>query len=227
MRRKKKLIIIILISSIFTYLIYFLNREEKINFVSLGDGVASGETSYNIDGISFNDYLKEYFESKKKLNNYNNTYTYENYKINELINDIKSNDLKNKEKLYIKQILHNADLITICFGEEELVKLSITDDLDINYIKKVISEYDNLIYMLKEITDAKLIIIGFYENNYLDKGNVIILNSELSNISIKYNVTFINISDLMKNNDYFIDNNSYYFNYKGHKAIAEMIVHSL
>lgn len=227
MKRKYKIIFIVLISSILTYLIYFFNKEEKLNIVALGDGIASGETSYNIDGISFNDYIKEYYDSKKLLKSYDNKYAFKNYKISELINDLKNNDLHENEELFIKQILHNADLITISIGEEELVKLSITEDLDTDYLKKFINEYDDLMYMLKSITEAKIVLIGFYENNYLDKSKVIILNSELSNIAIKYEAIFINISDLMLNKDYYVDNKSFYFNYKGHKEIAEMIIHSI
>ena len=72
------------------------------------------------------------------IKNYDNKYALKNYNLNELTNDLKNNDLKNNEELYIKQILHNADLITIAIGEEELVKLSITKDLDMDYIKDFI-----------------------------------------------------------------------------------------
>lgn len=227
MKRKYKLLIIILISASLTYLIYFFNKTEKINLVAIGDGISSGETSFNIDGISYNDYLKEYFENKKLLKNYNNDYSYKNYKIKELINDLNSNDLDEYEKKYIKQIFHNANLITICIGEEELVKLSITKDLNLKYIKEFINDYDKLINIIKEISDSKIILIGFYENRYLDKTNVILLNSELSNIASKYDITFINISDLMLNKDYYVNKDSFYFNYKGHKEIASLIVNSL
>jgi len=82
-------------------------------------------------------------------------------------------------------------------------------------------------YLLKDITEAKIVLVGFYENKYLDKGKVIILNSELSNIAIKYQAIFINISDLMLNKEFYVNDNSFYFNYKGHKEIAEMIIHSI
>lgn len=227
MKRKYKLIIIILLSAIFTYLIYFFNKEEKINIVALGDGIASGETSYNIDGISYNDYIKEYFDNKKLLKNYDNKYAIKNYKINELINDLKTNDLKTNEELYIKQILHKADIITLSIGEEELSKLSMTKDLNLKYIKNFLNAYDNLLFLLKEITDAKIVLIGFYENIYLNKSNIVILNSELSNIAIKYQAVFINISDLIFKDEYLFSKNSIYFNYKAHKEIAEMIIHSI
>jgi len=226
-RRKYKLIIIILISALLAYGIYFVSKEDKLKIVALGDGISSGQTSFNIDGISFNDYLKDYYESKKLLKYFNTNYSYKNYKISDLINDMKINALVKNEKIYINQMLHKSDVITLAIGEEELVKLSITNDLDNEVLKKLIVEYDNLLFMLKKITDAKIILIGFYENKYLDKSKIIILNSEISNIAIKYDCIFINISDLMLNNDYYIDNKSYYFNYKGHKKIAEMIIHSL
>lgn len=227
MKRKYKLLIIIILSASITYLIYSLNKSEKINLVAIGDGISSGETSFNIDGMSYNDYLKEYFDNKKLLKNYNSDYSYKNYRIKELINDLNSNDLDKYGKKYIKQIFHNASLITICIGEEEIVKLSITKDLDLKYIKEFINDYDKLIKTIKEISDAKIIIVGFYENKYLDKTNVILLNSELSNITSKYDITFINISDLMLNKDYYVNKDSYYFNYKGHKEIASLIVNSV
>ena len=227
MRRKYKLILIIIISALLAYFIYFFNVEDKINIVALGDGIASGETSYNIDGISYNDYLKDYFENKRLLKKYNNTYAYKNYKINNLISDVKSNIISKDNKLSIQQIIHKADLLTLNIGEEELVKTAITKDLNKEYIAKFIKDYDNLLYMLRDITEATIVIIGFYENDYLSKTNTIILNSELSNIAIKYDAIFINISDLMLSKDYYLTPKSFYFNYKGHKVIAEMIIHSL
>ncbi len=227
MRRKYKVIIIILVSTLLTYFIYFFNKENKLNIVAIGDGVASGETFYNIDGISFNDYLKEYFESKHLLKNYNNSYAIKNLEIKDLIDDLKSNIKLKEDKLSINQIIHKADIITIAIGEEELVKKEITNDLNKESINEFIQEYDNLLYMLKEITEANIVVVGLYENSHLDKSNVIILNSELANVAIKYNVIFINISDLVLNSEYMFNKNSYYFNYKAHKEIAEMIIHSL
>ena len=206
MRRKYKIILIISISAILAYFIYFFNFEDKINIVALGDGVASGETSYNIDGISYNDYLKEYFANKKLLKKYNKSYAYKNYKIGDLINDIKSNIISKEDKLSIQQIIHKADLLTIDIGEEELVKMAMLKDLNKEYIIKFIKEYDDLLYMIRDITESSIVIIGFYENMYLTKSETIILNSELSNLAIKYDAIFINISDLMLSKEYYLNN---------------------
>ncbi len=227
MRRKYQLLLIILTSVIIAYFIFISNRESKINIVALGDGIASGETSYNIDGISYNDYLKEYFESKRLLKNYNNSYAYENYKIENIINDLNNNEKNPQDDLNIKQLVHQADIVTVAFGEEELVKMALTNDLNEDAIKKFLSDYEKLIYMLKDITEGKIIIIGFYENVFLNASNVIILNSEIANIAIKYDAIFINISDLVLNRDYYVDKKSYYFNYKAHEIISDMIINSL
>ena len=50
---------------------------------------------------------------------------------------------------------------------------------------------------------------------------------KLINIAIKYNSSFINVSDLLLNKEYYVDENSFYFSYKGHKEIAKMIIHSI
>ena len=227
MRRKYQLFLIIIVSVIIAYVIYFSNHEEKINLLVLGDGISSGETSYSIDGISYNDYLKEYFESKKLLKNYNNSYSYKNYKISDIINDIKDNKITEQDKLNINQLIHKADIITVSFGEEELVKKAVTKDLNKETINEFIKDYDTLIYKLKDITEGKIFIISLYVNKYLNKSNVIILNSEISNIAIKYNVVFLNINDLLINNDYYLDKKTFYFNYKAHEIISDMIINSL
>ncbi len=227
MRRKYKLILIITISILLAYFIYIFNIEDKIYLVSLGDGISSGETAYNIDGISYNDYIKEYFDSKKDLKNYNNTFSKKNYKIKELINDIDNNILDKDKDLYIKQSIHKGNIITLCIGEDELTKLSITKDLTKEYIKEFINNYDILLDKLKKITDGKIVVIGLYENNYLDKGTTIIINAEIANLVKKYDLIFINVTDLLLNEEYFLNKNSYYFNYKGHETIAEIIIHSL
>lgn len=227
MRRKYKLILIITISILLAYFIYIFNTEDKIYLVSLGDGISSGETAYNIDGISYNDYIKEYFDSKKELKNYNNTFSKKNYKIKELINDIDNNILDKDKDLYIKQSIHKGNIITLCIGEDELTKLSITKDLREEYIKEFLNNYDILLDKLKKITDGKIVVIGLYENNYLDKGTTIIINAEIANLAQKHDLIFINIADLLLNQDYFLNKNSYYFNYKGHEIIAEIIIHSL
>ena len=227
MRRKYKLLLIIILSVIFAYLIYFFNKEDKIIISSFGDGVSSGETSYNIDGISYNDYIKEYYESRNILKDYNKVYSKTNYKINELLNDIENNKYDETNDSYIEQIIHKSNIITLCFGEDELTKLSMTNDLKEDNIKLFLNNYDKVLDKMKRLTQAKIVVLGLYENEHLSKSNVIIINSELANIVNKHKNIFINIADLMLNKEYFLNKNSYYFSYLGHETISEIIIHSL
>ena len=223
MRRRNKIIIIIIICFIFTYIIYFNNKKIRLNILVLGDGIASGE-SCNGDNISYNDYLRIEYDNNKLLHSYNDDYAYKNNKIIKMIDNINNNVLYNNK--YIKQLIHKSDIITISFGEEELIKLTITNDFSIEYLNNIINYYDELLKILKDNTDGKIIIIGFYENSYLDKTKVIIMNSELANLAKKYQVIFININDLLITNNYF-DNNCYYFNNLAHQEITKLIINSI
>lgn len=219
--------LIIFLSIVLAYFIYFFNKDEKLNIVSLGDGISSGETFYNIDGISYNNYLKEYFEGKNILKSYNSNFSYKNYKIEGMLKDLNNNIIDKNSDLTIKQILHKASLIIINIGEEELVKMAMTNDLTKEELEKFLNSYEMLIQEIKKVSEAKIVLIGFYENKYLNKSNVIILNSEISNMALKYNLIFINVIDLMLNKEYFANEDSFYYNYLGHKELAEVIIHSI
>lgn len=62
---KRKILLILILGVVITYVIYNLNFQNKIYFVSLGDGLATGMTAYNIEGYNYNDYIKEELEKKK------------------------------------------------------------------------------------------------------------------------------------------------------------------
>lgn len=227
MKRKYKILIIILVSTLFTFLIYRSFYSNKVRLVALGDGIASGETAYKIDGISYNDYIKDFFEDKRLLKSYNFSYAYKNHKLSDFLEELKSNRLNVTTNLYAKQILNKADIITINFGEEELSKYGVTDKITLEVIEDYIKDYDYLLSELKDITEARIYVIGFYENAYLTKQDVILLNSKLANIVKKNNYNFINVSDLLINKEYYLTNNTIYFNYRAHKNIAEMILNTV
>lgn len=222
MRRLYKLILIILLCTILTFIIYKTTKINDVNILALGDATSSGENAYNIDGYSFNDYLKDYYESNNNLKNYNHDFSKKNYKLETLINDIKDN--KRVDKLYLKQLIHNADIITIAIGMDEIAKYTLADKLTKDDIDYYISEYDDLIYMLRDLNDKEIVIISLYKALNFEDSNVIMINSSLKNIADKYQAHFINISDLAKNKDYYLRDDSFYLNYKAQQEIYEMIL---
>ena len=52
-------------------------------------------------------------------------------------------------------------------------------------------------------------------------------NNNLKEIASLYHTTFIDITDITTNKDYFFDNDNYELNYKGHKYISEKIINYL
>ena len=67
---KKKILLIAMLGTILSFVIYFYTKSDKITLVTLGDGLSMGMTPYNIEGYSFNDYLKEDYKLKHKLKKY-------------------------------------------------------------------------------------------------------------------------------------------------------------
>lgn len=223
MRRLYKVILILLIGFILTIIIYYYTIPKNLNYLALGDGIASGENAYLIDGNSYNDYFNE--EQYKKIKNYNADFSKKNYKLKELIDDIKNNNqIKGK---YIEQLIHNSNIITIAIGMDELAKFSVTDKLDQDYIKNFLNSYDNLLYLIRKLNDKEVIILGLYRANNLKESDIILINSQLKDIAKKYNSKYIDISELLKDKSYFLKDNSYYFDYNAHYKIYQMLKHSL
>lgn len=219
---KYKILIILFISFVLTFLIYYsLSNNCNINYLSIGDGVASGETPYHIDGISYNNYLLEEMATIKTYNDY----SFQNNNISKLITIIEKN--KKVNNTYIKQLIHNANVITISVGMDEIVKYGITDEVNEEYLHSFIIQYEKLIKQIRKINDNQIIIIGFYDNTYLSKSTIIILNSHLANIADKYNAIFLDINPIIKNENYFLKKESYYFNYLAHEKIAQIIKYSI
>ena len=95
---KKKLIILTFLSALISILIYYYTKSDNITFVSLGDSLSLGMTPYNIKGYSFNDYLKQDFETKHILNKYYFEFSQPKITIQELIYFLE-NQLERNKKL--------------------------------------------------------------------------------------------------------------------------------
>lgn len=227
MQRKYELLLIILFSTLIAFFIYNFNKREKIYLSAFGDGVSSGETAYNIAGISYNDYIKDYFEDIGVLEDYNKSFSKKNYKLSDMLKDLNNNSYNNKEKMRIKQAIDKSHVITISFGEDELTKQAITKDLNDKVIRDFLNNYDILLTEIRKINHNKIFVIGIYENEFLEQSRTIIINAELSNLARKHNCEFVNIESLLTNEDFFLNKKSYYFSYRAHEIISKTIINSL
>ncbi len=217
---KKKIIIITLLGSILSIIIYFYTRKEEINIVSLGDGISIGMTPYNIEGYSYNDYLKNTYDNIHKLNKY---YEFGSFgkTARELIYEIKENKTKSfkEDKIEIQRAINEADILTISIGMDELSEDKIT--------KQMILEYEDDIKELFSMINTSLLfnifIIGLYTIKKEELASIERLNAILREEAINNNFIFIDITNIVNKKEYYLDSKSYYINYQGHLAIYNEI----
>lgn len=217
---KKKIVLITLLGVILSVIIYMCTRKEEINIVSLGDGLALGMTPYNIEGYSYNDYLKEEYSSLHKLNKY---YDFSSFgkTVKELIYEIKENKTKqvNSEEIEIQRAINEANILTIAIGMDELSEDKITKQILLDYQDDI----EQLLSMIKLLNHNKVIVLGLYTIKKEEILSVAKLNAIIRDAAISNGFIYIDISNIVNNQEFYLDNKSYYINYLGHKAIYEKI----
>lgn len=223
MKRRYKLIIIISIGIIITIIINSLKVTNKKNLTALGDGFSQGMTPYDVAGISYNDYLKELFLKESNLDNYNYEFT-EEHLTTHMLNEIISNNKCGKiTSLPIKQVIAKSDLITISIGLNEFAEKSYIEKINKEMIDDYLSEINTLFSSIRHFYKKDIIFIGLYPAVNLKKSDVIEINSKLKILCGKYNINFLDIIALSLKEEYYLEKESYYLNYKAHEQIANLI----
>ena len=220
---KFKIAIIILCGTLITVFIYFHTNNNGIDFLSLGDGIASGMTPYHVEGYDFNDYLSDFLNEKETLKKYYKNFGETDETINSLLNKLNTNISGSDSKIKIKQAIKDSEIITIALGMDELNTYASKKLLSFSKINNFINKYDELLQNIIKLNKKNIIVISLYETNILKKSKISLINEELKNLCSKYEITFIDITDIINNKDYFTDPKSYYINYKGQKYIFEKI----
>ena len=190
-RKLLKLIILSVIVSIFVLVIYKTANQNKINVVILGDN-----REYSM-------YLKDKLINNKILGTYN-IYTDGNETIDSLITRINTTPS-------IKRDLRESRLTTISIGSNDCynLKLNINTNniLDLkDEISLLLPKLDKLLDIVRKYAKYDVILIGYYnQNTTLSSSNkldilFLYIDSMLKDISKKYNITYISLYDLLKNN---------------------------
>lgn len=236
----KKLIIFILIV-LFIFFTYFFFKDEKLNYVSLGDSVAAGHNPYGQLGYGYTDYIKDYLESNNKLKDYAN-FAVSGYMTKDVINDIKNNreiTIDNRTR-NIREVLRESNVVTISIGANDFMSGITLNSLDLNdidkYLKKidgVSQDIDETLKIVREYAKQDIIVIGYYNPfpilyktnttkidnlfNYADRKYIEICD--------KYDINFLSVYDLFKNNSKFLPNPfDIHPNIDGYKAIGNELI---
>ncbi len=224
---KKKILIIIIIGIISTFLIYQFNKQEKIYFLSLGDGLATGMTAYNIEGYNFNDYIRDDLEQKEQLEEFIHEFSKTDQTVENLIISIENNYELEELDLTIQQALAKSKLITLAIGNDELANISLKSNLTTKEKENYINNMKKLTKLIRNFNDNKIYLIGIYKVYNLKQEDVDAINESLKQIAKELDFNFVDISNFSEKKEYFLTNNSYYFNYKGHREIANKIIENI
>lgn len=206
-----------------TFFIYNINRPNKIYLVSLGDGLATGMTAYNIEGYNYNDYIRDNLEQQNKLEQFINEFAKTNQTVENLITSIENNYGQEETNLTIQQALAKAKIVTIGIGMDELANASLKQTLSTKEKEDFKQDMEKLVKLVHNFTEGKIYLLGIYQAYNLKMEDIEEINTFLKSISGSDNIIYIDITDLSEHSEYFLLNDSYYLNYKGHKEIAKRI----
>lgn len=217
----KKLIIII--STIFLIiLIYNVTKTNKLTYISIGDGLSQGCTPYKKVGYGYSDYVYEFLKRKDKIKKYNKTFSNEDYRITDLINDIENhkNIIKEGKRININQSISNASFITISIGRNDLYyKIKINEFSDYNleknelylYINELFNDYKKLLNKIRKYNNCPIILIGFYSpvTNKINEETEEVynyINNLFLELSKNKDIYYVETFQAFKKNKHFLPN---------------------
>ena len=191
---KKILLLFLVVITVF--IIYCFYEDKNTYYLSMGDYLSYGINNLNKVDNNYNNYLIKKYNLKKYIN-----YSYiDDYRVMDLINDIKYNKkiFYNNKEYNIQNLLVKSNLIVISIGMNDLVYKK---DIDLSYVNNLLEDIDSLLSNIRKYNKDKIYFLGFY--NIIDNENIIdYANKRLNNICKNNNIYFVNIDGL---NNYIID----------------------
>ncbi len=211
-----------------------MKQTTPYSYLSIGDDLAKGHTPFDTYDISYTDILYDYLKNKHKNVTLNKNFIKEDLRTKDLIEMIKSPNLTNKETL--SNALKNADLITLSVGSDELFS-KLRSNYNINktnykYANSMISEIKELLKEIRELTNKKIYIIGYYnpiketeENSSYITTLFNYLNTSFKSLEKEYNIKYIRIDEDFRNSPEFLPNQENAFpSTLGYTFIANKII---
>ena len=221
---RKKIILTILVGSVLTFFIYKIFYHEDMNIMTLGDGVGTGLTAYNVKGYSYNDYLKDYYEKNSILKEYITDFSNAEETTETLILKLQNNYTLESTGLSITQAISKAKILTVSIGMNEL---SHKMEIETEEIETYLNNIEKIFKLLRIYNKKEIFLTSIYKTSFLNNTKVTEINNRLKQLCDTYQVHYIDITDILKNKEYIFNNTSFYFNYRGHRNISEEILKHL
>lgn len=232
MKKMLKILILILLLLI-VYLIYIFFKNDKLNYIALGDSVAEGMNPYGEIGYSYTDYIANYLKKEKRLSYYTKKYTKSGYITENVINDIENNN-------ELKKDLRESDLVTISIGANDFLKHIKIGEMSVDNIReiktKIATVFPNIEETIKEVkkyAKNQVIIVGYYNPIpflFNTNGNDLdilfaYMDDEYQKIAEKYDCDYVSLYLLFKNNSSYLPNPAdIHPNLDGYKAISKEVI---
>lgn len=196
---KWKTIIFLFIIAITIFIIYMLNIDRKTYYVDINDQIYDTKT--------YSDYIAEYLVNTKKLEKHISQFSNKDYRITDLIRDIEDNKVIkiNDKEQTLQNALIKADILTLKMGDNELnYKIDTTEINELfDYCDTLIEDVEKLFELLKKYCKEDIYFLGLY-NNHSDYYDEIYnyLNLKIADLCDDYDIHFIKINDLNKENEH-------------------------
>lgn len=236
MRKRQKLLITIILIIIIIFTMYKLFSREQIYYIALGDSLAEGINPYGEISYGYADLIAESLKEENKLKNYTKKYTESGCKVEDIINDLKTD-------FELKRDLRESDLVTISIGANDFLSRINRNTININEISSyknvvstIIPSINNCIKEVRKYAKNDLIIVGYYNPipflfNTSEKDLDLLfsyIDDEYNKIAKKYNALYISNYQLFKNNnDYLPNPTDIHPSIEGYQAIANNILEKI
>ena len=225
-----KKILLILIVFVAVFLIYLLNVDNKVYYLSL-----ESLSEYNEENGDYNESVINYLSTNNKLERAVVEFSKNNYLVNDLANDIKNNKkvVTNNKNTTLKNALIKADLVTLFIGMNEInTKLLSSKDNSLNqynYVDNLLIDIDKLLNLTREYCKEDIFIIGIYYPYKEYKTGLVDLfsyyNERYKDLASKYNMKYIDIyNPFLENPQYLSLNDSFTPSLKGYKYISDQVI---
>lgn len=231
--KKHQKLIVFVITCLSIYFIYnYSGEQNKITYITLGDGYAEGLNSYQQTSYGYSDYLKDYYEERDELKFYYDGYTNNEMTLKDLKKDIKLNTREKDGHTSIKEALRESNLLTMSVGLNDIRhKLSECDQITKNDEKRIEKEITNqveeTIKELRKYYKYDIYIIEYpnlYPQNSVERRLLTKLNNKYKSLSKEKHTVFVENSEIEKNREKYVENSkTIYLNSFGYKKIFENI----
>lgn len=182
-----KKIIVVILCVILVFFIYIFTKDDKVLYFKVSDYTNN----------KYDEKVIDYLDNKKKLENYVIYKNLDNYRIVDLINDIKNNkEIKKDGKNYsINNLLVKSELIILDIGHNDFLYCKLKNNDMYDYINEILVDFDNLFNLIRKYTKENIIVVFDYniEQEYKDY-----LYERLLLKADKYNIKIVLSDKIMK-----------------------------